>query len=483
MSNSIVEHISLNAANEPDKVCLTDKDGSLTYLEYYNLILKYAAAINNLGVHKSDRVVIKSAQNANFLACLHAVHIIGAIAVPLEKNVKEERLKEIARQTQAAAVISDIKLDGYKSLSFEQLDECTNRFSVSRFPLKEEISTILFTTGTTGKSKGVVLSHRSDLATAENVLYGTKTTADTCQIIPMPLNHSFAIRRYYSTMLAGGSVILLDGVVFIKKFFDCFEKLNANAAALAPSALSIIFKLSGDKLGEYKDKIDFIQLGSAHLYQEDKDRLKRLLPASRLYNIYGSSEAGCASVLDFNTKDDKPYCIGGEATNTRFAFVDESGNIFNATASHPGRLITGGDIVMEGYWGDDLLTKQTLINGYVYSNDIGYTDENGLVFMLGRKDNIIVCGGNKISPPEVESICLKCPGITDCALIGKKDKLMGEIPVLFASVDKSYCEDELVSFLHNKLEAFQVPKQILTVDKIPRTFNGKILYRQLKSLL
>ncbi len=483
MLNSIVEAISIHAAQFPDKVCIIDRESSLTYKEYYSMILRYAAAFKNLNVKKGDRVVIKSAQTAKFLAALHAVHLISAVAVPLEKNVKAERLIEIAAQTQAVLIICDLDIKDYKTVSCNELGTSNENFFVKHFPDKEDISTILFTTGTTGKSKGVVVTHRSDCATGENVMFGTQMTPDTREVLPMPLNHSFSLRRYYSNMLTGSSVILMDGVIFVDKFFECFEKHGANAAALAPSALSIIFSLSGDKIGDFKDRIDYMEFGSAHLPQDDKDRLKSLLPNTRLYDFYGSSEAGCACMLSFNSKDDKPFCIGRDTVNSKIAFVDEDGKMFNATEKQPGRLVTSGAIIMEGYYNDEQLTSETLVNGYVQSNDLGYRDESGLVFMLGRIDNVIITGGNKVSPIEVEDVCLKCPGIKDCAVIGKKDELMGEIPVIFVCTDENYSESVLVNFLHEKLESFQVPKQIFIVEAIPRTYNGKILHRELKKLL
>lgn len=483
MTQSIVEAISSFASQHPEKVCIIDKDGELTYKDYYGKILKYAAVLEGLGIKKGDCVVIKAAQSSCYLAAFHAIHILSAVAVPLEKNVKDERLNAIATQTSAALVISDSTAEGFKTVLYSELSKGEKEYAVAAFPKSEDVSTILFTTGTTGKSKGVTCSHRLDYATAGNVQQGVGLTKDTREVIPMPLNHSFALRRYYANMITGSSVILLDGVIFVNKFFDCFDKLGANAAAMAPSALSIIFKLTGDGLGEYRDKIDFVQLGSAHLPQEDKDRLKALLPSSRLYNIYGSSEAGCACVLNFNSEDDKPYCIGKDTVNSIIAFIDEDGNIFDATEEHPGKIITGGAIIMEGYYNEEQLTRETLIDGYIHSNDLGYRDRDGLVFMLGRIDDVIISGGNKISPFEVEDLCLKYKGIVDCAVIGKKDELMGEIPVLFACVNESYSESELVTFLNHNLEAFQVPNQIIILDAIPKTFNGKALKRELKKLI
>lgn len=481
MFNSIVEAIKENSITFPDKKCLIDSSGEYTYKEYFELISKIAKKLSDDGIKKKERIVIKSSQTVLFLATLHAIHLIGAVAVPLEKTVKEERVLQVYEEAEAVLFITDKALPQVKSLEYSAFDNLENA-ELKDFPESMDDSTILFTTGTTGKSKGILLSHGADVAVAENVIDGTKMKKDNIEVLPMPLNHSFSLRRYYANMINASTVILLNGVIFVKKFFDCFDKYGACSAAMAPSALSIIFKLSGEKISEYNDKIDYIQFGGSYMQENEKAEISRLLPDVRLYNFYGSTEAGCSCITDFNKNNENPHNIGKPTVNSIIKFVDEFDNEINTDEDHPARLITGGTMIMNEYINNPEITAETLKNGFIYSNDLGYFDENGDVIMLGRIDDVIVCGGQKISPVEIEDVCNRYDGIDECAVIGVDDELMGQIAKLFIVTNDRYNEADLVQFLNDRLEGFQVPKVIQVIKEIPKTFNGKPLKRELKNL-
>ena len=191
------------------------------------------------------------------------------------------------------------------------------------FPEGEDVAEILFSTGTTGKSKGIVLTHTNDTALAENVICGVSMKPDNVELVPMPLSHSHGLRRTYANLVNGSSVVFADGVTLLKKVFNLMDTYRVTAMDLSPSMLSIIFKLSKDRLGDYAHILDYIQLGSAPLPEEDKVHLSRILPRTRLYNFYGSTEAGCSCLLDFNSMSGKPGCIGKPARNARFIVVDK----------------------------------------------------------------------------------------------------------------------------------------------------------------
>lgn len=351
------------------------------------------------------------------------------------------------------------------------------------FPASAQIAEILFSTGTTGKSKGIVLTHGNDIALAENVMYGVQMKKGNVELIPMPLSHSHGLRRTYANLVMGNSAVFTDGVTLLKKVFNLMEQYHVTSMDLSPSMLSIIFKLSKDRLGDYADQIDYIQLGSAPLPEKDKIHLSRILPKTRLYNFYGSTEAGCSCLLDFNSMSGKPGCIGKPAVNARFIVVDEHRNEIKSSPDNPGFLASAGSINMKEYFKAPELTAAAMENGFIYTKDLGYIDEEGYVYMLGRKDDVINYGGIKISPEEIESVVIQNPAIHDCACIPVKDALTGQAPKLLivpegrenpASTPAIYDEKAFKAFLAANLDASKQPKYIEIVDEIPRTFNGKI---------
>lgn len=483
---SIVEYVHEHAVKSPSRLCLIDDNSSVTYSEYWIRIKKTAMILKEHGVDEGANVVIESAQNITYLSLELALHLLHAIFIPLEKNCGHKKIIDIAKNTNAVLIISDQNILNFPIISYKQLaDELENKSCYENylFPEEDDVSEILFSTGTTGTPKGIVLTHKNDVALAENVINGVKMEADTIEIIPVPLNHSHGLRRYYGNMVNGSTVIVMNGVLDINRFFRYLDIYHATAIDLVPSSLSVILKLSKDKIGDYRSQIRYIQLGSAPLHEEDKARLCLLLPDTRLYNFYGSTESGCTCILNFNDGVQRQHCIGKPTINAEFITVDDNGNIFKATAEKPGLLASKGPMNMQCYYEDKKETAKVLIDGYVYTSDLGYIS-NDYVFLVGRKGDVINVGGNKVAPQEIEELALKYPLIKDCACIAIPDKLKGFVPKLFIVIEQNehFSVKDFGDYLNANLEMYKVPKSISKINEIPRTFNGKIMRSELQKL-
>ena len=490
MSNyqSIVECIASHAGTQPEKLCLADSKKALTYGEVWSGIYGLSLHLTESGIKKGDCIVIECTQNVDYMICEFAIQLAGAVFVPLEKNAALSRVEEITGDVDCKLYIGKKPLiDGIPFMDIKTVSDFDykGKIDISQitFPAADDTAEILFSTGTTGKSKGIELSHMNDFALAENVKYGTKMKENNVELIPMPLSHSHGLRRTYGNMLNGSSAVFSNGVTLLKQVFNLMDQYNVTSMDLSPSNLSIIFKLSGDQLGNYADVMDYIQLGSAPLPETDKVHLSRILPNTRLYNFYGSTEAGCSCLLDFNETSGKQGCIGKPAVNAEFIVVDENRNNITATATadEPGFLASSGAINMKGYWKAPDLTAEAMDGGFIYTKDLGYIDEEGYIYMLGRKDDVINFGGVKIAPEEIESEVIKHPAIADCACIPVKDELTGQAPKLFIALKSGaeYDVKEFRSFLKTALDANKQPKVIEVIDEIPRTFNGKIQRKKL----
>lgn len=488
MFSSIVEAIYHHAQTTPDKLCLADDKGTVSYSEYKNLIGRYAAYFSGIGIKAGDKVVMESCQAIGYLAITHALQLLDAIFVPVEHNCAADKIKSLAERTLAAAIIVE-KADAFGDIAYtyEQLSEkCegVEPVEVSKTPLKDTVSELLFSTGTTGKEKGIVIKHANDIALAENVMYGVEMEKDNVEMIPSPLNHSHGLRRYYANMYNGSTVVILGSVMDIMRFFKNIDTYNVNSMDLVPSALAVVLKLSKNKLSEYADRLRYIQLGAAPLMEQDKNKICELLPKTRLYNFYGSTESGCTCIYNFNTPNTKKNCIGKPTHNTTLLIVDDDRRLLNSTEGNTGLLATKGGMNMVEYYEDEEETKQVLIDGVVYSNDIGYMDEDGDVILLGRKGDVINVGGNKVSPEEVESAAKTMEAIADCGCIPVSDPAKGQVPKLFVQMasGKEFNSVEIRKYLASKLEPYKVPAFIEQIDVIPRSYNGKLLRKELKNL-
>ncbi len=487
MIHSICEAVFHYAAVQPDKLCLADDNGQVTYREYADRIGRYAACFRQDGIGAGDAAVVEACQTIEYLAIELALQLIGAIFVPVEHNCAADKISSFAQRARAKAVITCKAADFPAQLRYTYEDLAAAEAEATpyvpeAFPESGAVSEILFSTGTTGKEKGIVLTHGNDIALAENVMYGVEMEKDNVEMIPSPMNHSHGLRRYYANMYNGCTVILLGNVINVQRFFYNLDTFGVNSMDLVPTALSVILKLTKDKLAQYKDRLRYVQFGAAPMMEADQTRICQLLPNTRLYNFYGSTESGCIAIYNFNRPDSKKHCIGKPACNARIVMVDDDHQPIDSSAEQTGLLSSRGGMNMLGYWEDPEETAKVLIDGVVYSNDVAYFDEDGDIILLGRKGDVINVGGNKVSPEEIENTAKKMPGIADCGVIPVADAFKGHVPKLFVQLEPGVEFDPIAirNFLAKSLEPYKVPAFIQQIDKIPRSYNGKLLRKELK---
>lgn len=483
--DTILHYIQKYAQTQPDTMAVCELRKSVTYKEYWSSIRKTAGVLMGMGIRKGDHVMLRCTQNIDYLTVFSALQYMQALVIPVEKSTSVERVLEIGGRVDSECLISDKEADGISSIKIKDIIARAKDADEAdlELPGENDRSMLLFTTGTTGSSKGVVMLHRGDVGIAGNVIEGTSMKKGNVEIIPMPLNHSFGIRRYQSDMVNGGTVCLMDGMVFIGTLWKLVEKYGATSMAISPASLGMIFHLSDERIADYADQLDYIQIGSAPLAEADKEKLLRLLPDTRLYNFYGSSEAGCACILEFIGNGNKTGCIGRPTVNSIVRFTDDAGNVVeNGSPEAPALLSWGGSIVMEGYYNDPDLTAETLVGGYVRTKDLAYLDEDGDCILVGRADDVINYGGSKISPAEIENLALGYEYIDDVAFTSISDPITGELPVILVIQKDGYDEAEFERFLTDRLESYKLPRKYIYVDNIPKTFKGSVLRKEVRKL-
>lgn len=483
--DTILHYIQKYAQTQPDTMAVCELRKSVTYKEYWSSIRKTAGVLMGMGIRKGDHVMLRCTQNIDYLTVFSALQYMQALVIPVEKSTSVERVLEIGGRVDSECLISDKEADGISSIKINDIIARAKDADEAdlELPGENDRSMLLFTTGTTGSSKGVVMLHRGDVGIAGNVIEGTSMKKGNVEIIPMPLNHSFGIRRYQSDMVNGGTVCLMDGMVFIGTLWKLVEKYGATSMAISPASLGMIFHLSDERIADYADQLDYIQIGSAPLAEADKEKLLRLLPDTRLYNFYGSSEAGCACILEFSGNGNKTGCIGRPTVNSIVRFTDDAGNVVeNGSPEAPALLSWGGSIVMEGYYNDPDLTAETLVGGYVRTKDLAYLDEDGDCILVGRADDVINYGGSKISPAEIENLALGYEYIDDVAFTSISDPITGELPVILVIQKDGYDEAEFERFLTDRLESYKLPRKYIYVDNIPKTFKGSVLRKEVRKL-
>lgn len=482
---SIVEAVFHHAEKNPTKLCIADETEKFTYERFLHSIMNTAQKLENAGIQKGDKVAVECTQDATFLIMGLACQFMGAVFIPLEKNASKERVDDIIGETEPKCFICRSEYEVSVTV-LKQEKFCGKETAKGdrwmQFPNGEDVSEILYSTGTTGKAKGIVITNGNNVAIAENIVYGTEMKKDSIELIPMPLSHSHALRTCYANLVNGSSVVIMDGVMRVKKVFELMEAYHVTALDLAPSGANVLMKLAKKKIKEYSEKIDFIEIGSAVLEEELKEMLCQVFPKSRLYNFYGSTEAGRSCILDFNKVRGKRACIGKPTKNATFLITDQDRKEIQSSAENPGLLAIAGPMNMKEYFKAPQLTKQVVENGFIYTTDLGYMDADGYVYVLGRMDDVINYNGIKIAPEEIENQVNKFPGVKDSACVPLKDELSGQVPKVFVAVEdkERFDTTELLIYLTEVIDGNKVPKKIEVIDEIPRTTNGKLLRRKLR---
>lgn len=472
---SIVKCIYEHSLKTPGKTAVITADKIVDYKTFWQYILGVSWVLKQNNIRKGDRVILEASHTIEFLVCCYAIHLAGAVHVPVENNIPENRIREIANEIEPSFVITGKNLLEKLGTSFELLEKMKIHISEYMFPAENQLQEILFTTGTTGKSKGVMITHYAQMNMCESQNKVLNYSENNVWLIPSPMNHAAGLRKTHMSMVRGSTVLLMDGFRNLKLFFDNMRKYKVTSLYLPPSAVHYILLLAGKEFAKFDSQLDFLYSSSSALPSGDKEKLVMLLPHVRKFDAYGGSEVGAVVYIDYNKGNKPGNCVGKPNPGVDVFTVDEAYTPVKATKENPGIIAIKSNTVTAGYWNEPELTKKTIQNGVVYMSDLGYFDEEGYLYLAGRRDDVINFGGLKVAPTEVEDVALRYPTIADCVCIPYESKLYGLCIKMFVVMKNGHTLNtkEIAEYLKTKLEAYKVPKFIEPINEIPKTFNGK----------
>lgn len=431
---TLEESIRQHSLTMPDKVAAICGNDSITYRGLWDGIVARAAELREQGVLPHRPYVFRATQDIDFVMTYCAVHQLKAIAVPLEQKINDENFN---------AILQEVSACGFT----------------------EDIVDILYTTGTTGKSKGVMLSGTALTSCTDNFITDLRFSPELLFIISGPLSHIASLFKMHPVLTVGGTICILDGLKDMNAFFEVFRlPYRKFATFLVPASIRLIMQFSYERLCSLADRIDFIETGAAPITQHDMELLSKALPHSRLYNTLGGTEIGAVCTYDFNDGKYMEGCIGRPMKNSMVEVTPE------------GDIIVSGPTVMSGYVADPENTAKVLKDGKIYSADLGYVDEDGMIHLKGRKGDVINVGGFKVDPSEVENAAASHEAVKDCICIAAVHPVIGTVLKLLVVPADGCRLDKRSIALHIKarLDPYKVPTYYEAVDSICRTYNGKL---------
>ncbi len=427
-------YIEQNSKLYPDKVAIICNQEKCTYQELQEKIVNKTIELKGKSYQKGQIVCLRALPGLDFIVTYFALHLIGCVVAPLEKDTPES--------------------------SFQRISDELCSHSVP-----DGSADILYTTGTTGKSKGAIISHRTIIADAENLIEGQGFSHDLVFVVNGPLNHIGSLSKIYPVMMLGGTLIIVDGLKDINAFYQAFDyPAHKMATFLVPASIRILLQFSANRLAALADKIDFIETGAAAISQADMELLCKLLPNSRLYNTYASTETGIISTYNFNDGKCQAGCLGKPMKHSEIVITDK------------GLISCKGDTIMSGYVGDPERTASVLRDGVIYTSDLGMLDDEGMLHLAGREDDVINVGGFKVAPTEVENVAMELPEITDCICVATQHPVLGTALKLLVVLESGAQLDKkkIARYINSKLESYKVPFVYEAIDSVHRTYNGKV---------
>ena len=468
--------IKRHAEETPDKAAIIIGAAVLSYNELYKMISSAATFLVGQGVQKGSHVVSVARPDFEYVACMYAALGIGAVHIPVENHIPVERLSDIANAVDADFVISEEKPDYDCSwIAPETINYKSESADLKPVGISDECSEIVFTTGTTGKSKGVMLtSHCLDVY-LKTMNPSFQLDENSVFLVTTPLNHVGGMHRIHQCMAAGSTIILMDGIRDLRAFFAAIHTYGVTHTYLPPASVKLLITLAKKEVSKLDGKLKFIYTASAPFPVKDIEILMSLLPHTRLHQGYGSSETGSICNCCYNAPGESVDCLGKPYAGVEVILSDSKGNIINEPYKE-GFIRSKSGMNMIGYYNEPELTAQVLRDGFIYSSDLMFFDDRGNLHFAGRGDDVINVRGFKISPTEVENFVLKHPSVSDCVCIPYEDERQGCVIKLLVCLNDGYQlePEDITSFVSSGLEPYKVPKYIEQVYEIARTPNGKI---------
>lgn len=472
---SIVAQVFHIAQTTPERIALSDGKLNITYRQLAGgVMFAYQELLTKHHLQKGECIILVANKQISFVYTYLAAHLSGVIVVPVDPESNEKRFSIIYKKVQPRIVIGFSKYEN--SVDIDSFNgKCEYSYEEIDFPEMNDIADIIFTTGTTGAPKGVILTHNNITAAAQNINSFINNAEDDVELLALPISHSFGLGRLRCVLIKGASLILLGSFVNVKRFYRFIEEFRVSGLAMVPASWAFLRKMSGERLSEYARQLHYIEIGSAPMPIKDKKLLCTLFPDTRICMHYGLTEASRSAFIEFHTDYDHLNTIGKETPGMKISIMDEQGN--PCKNGEEGEICVKGDAVTKGYFHEPEITNQLYWGEYFRTGDWGVIDKNGYITLKSRKKELINVGGKKVSPVEVEEELLQIEGIADCACVGVPDEngILGEVVKAFLVLKDPNLNITLVnSLISEKLEVYKLPTQYAIINEIPRTSSGKV---------
>lgn len=509
------EFLMVTSSICPDRTAVVFEGKRFTFSQLDERANRFANALLGLGIEKGARVAILEVNCNQYVEVYYGVAKMGAIFVPLNFRAKREELIHMLNHSESSVLLVGeryvelvnsmrpelplvkhyISIDGKQEgmLDYEELLAAASDEEVFTDISDDDITMLMYTAGTTGLPKGVPLTHNSfSVYVMENVTPADLEIEET-NLLTMPLYHVAGMQAVFAATYGGRNLAMMRQFE-VNEWLETVQLEKANRAMLVPTMLKRV--IDHPDLDKYDlSSLKVITYGAAPMPFEVIKKAITIFPGVNFINAFGQTETASTittlgpddHVIE-GTEEEKEKklrrltsSIGRPMSDIEMKVVDESGN--DLSPGEIGEIVARGPRVMSGYWKDAEKTAKAIDkDGWLHTSDMGYMDEEGYFYLAGRGDDLIIRGGENISPEEVENVLYAHPAIEEAAVISVPSEEWGQEPraIIVLKEGKTATADDVMEFCRQRLASFKRPRSVVFIDELPRTSTGKILKRILR---
>jgi amino acid adenylation domain-containing protein len=497
-----------SALRVPGKVALACDGRYHTYSELNQLADTMAAFLMRSGIHRHDRVVILLENRAEAIIALFAVLKAGASFVLLNPGMKENKLAFILNDSGARAIIaaSDKGQMVAQALNGNEQVKLTVWVGNEVFPepvagridvvwaeivaagikptgrpyiIDIDLATIIYTSGSTGEPKGVVSAHYNVAAAVRSITTYLKNTENDIVLNTLPLSFDYGLYQVLMAFYYGGTLVLEKSFAFPYRIMETLERERVTGFPIVPTMVAILLQMENLTRFDLRH-LRYMTNTAAALPVAYIGKLRALFPHVQIFSMYGLTECKRVAYLPPEYLDTKPDSVGIPIPNEEVFVLRPDGKV--AAPHEVGELVVRGLNVMRGYWNRPEETAATFRAGsnpgetLLYTGDLFRRDEEGFLYFVGRKDDMIKSRGERISPKEIENALCALDGVVESAVIGVPDEILGQAIRAYIVPDRKNppSREDILKHCSRNLESFMVPKEIVFRESLPRNASGKI---------
>jgi acyl-CoA synthetase (AMP-forming)/AMP-acid ligase II len=480
----------------------SEADGrSYTYAEFDAAVNRAAHMLAARGIRKGDVVSLLMPNGVEYIVSYFACFKLGALAGPINSLLKPQELAYVIANSEAVALLVnaefEAKIEEIKNelpslreiIIFDDERQATAGFegaglddATGALIGPDDEAIIIYTSGTTGKPKGCLLTHANLIANARQITEWLKFTERDRLLTLMPLFHMNAVSVTTMTPLYAGGSTVVSRKFSASRFWQIISDYEVTSFGSVATMLQMLLATypEGVPAGLQTSQLRFAMCGSAPVPAEVLKRFEETFHCLVIEG-YGLSESTCRST--FNPPDERrrPGSCGMPIGNEMKVFDEEDREVADGEL---GEIVMRGENILKGYYKNEEATARAFRQGWFHTGDIGYRDADGFFYIVDRKSDMIIRGGENIYPREVDEVLYQHPSVASAAVIGVPDKLYGEEVAAFIVLKEGThaSEDEFLNFCRERLADYKCPKTVRFVADIPKGPTGKLLKRELTRL-